>query len=464
MNTLIWFQRDLRVQSNAALSWAIAQDKPIVAVYIHSPEENAPWAEGAASRWWLHNSLKNLEADLLKLNIKLHFFHASSVAKIHELVNSTNISSVVWTARGEPERVKCESSIKAILREQRIEVKCFKDDLLASPDHFLTVTNNTPYKVFTPFYKKLRAELKFEKLSHAKNSGMTNNTFQNDNLIDSQNLEQLKLLDSNSWHTKLHQFWTPGEASALEKLDRFVENCLEAYKVNRDIPSIDGTSNLSPHLHFGEITPQQIVSALAPLIELRGGNIANAAEVFLRQIIWREYARYILWHYPETSILPMNGKYKKSFWKRSDINREKKWQQGKTGLAIVDAGMKQLWETGWMHNRVRMLVASLLTKNLGVAWQNGASWFWDTLVDADLANNSMGWQWVAGCGVDAAPYFRVFNPNTQENKFDKNKIYVNRWLGEISEKSSPKPIVDLALSRALALDRYKRYIQTSNTN
>jgi deoxyribodipyrimidine photo-lyase len=276
-------------------------------------------------------------------------------------------------------------------------------------------------------------------------------------------LEQLDLVDDHIWHQKLEKHWSPGEATAADRLDRFIDEALTNYHTDRNIPALDGTSGLSPHLHFGEISPQQIVSALAPLIECQGGSIGSAAEGFLRQLIWREFARYILWHFPETSTESMNRKFTKSFWSHHTVNL-KKWQQGKTGIPIIDAGMKQLWATGTMHNRVRMLVASLLTKNMGIAWQEGARWFWDTLVDADLANNSMGWQWVAGCGVDAAPYFRIFNPDTQAQRFDEQGVYVDRWLKITSSTSQTRPVVDLAISRSRALDRYNSMISKPYTS
>ena len=277
------------------------------------------------------------------------------------------------------------------------------------------------------------------------------------------NLQQLELVDNHVWHEKLHNHCSPGEQSATDKLDKFIDEALICYRTQRDIPAIDATSALSAHLHFGEISTQQIVTALVPLIEIQGAEIGEAAEAFLRQLIWREFARYTLWHFPQTSTDSMNPKFTTSFWK-SDIKNLRKWQRGETGIPIIDAGMKQLWETGTMHNRVRMLVASLLTKNMGIAWQEGARWFWDTLVDADLANNSMGWQWVAGCGVDAAPYFRIFNPNTQAQKFDKQGTYVHRWIKGTPGQMQKKPIVDLSISRARALDRYKHTVKNNNSH
>jgi deoxyribodipyrimidine photo-lyase len=239
-----------------------------------------------------------------------------------------------------------------------------------------------------------------------------------------------------------------------------MEDAITYYDTGRDIPSIEATSRLSPYLHFGEITPRQISRMIWPLLEgQRDSKTAQSAEVFLKQLVWREFAHNVLWHFPETATQPMDKRYKKSFWRTSKADYVA-WTRGETGVPIIDAGMKQLWETGWMHNRVRMIVSSFLTKNLGLNWLQGANWFWDTLVDADLANNSMGWQWVAGCGVDAAPYYRVFNPNTKTKRFDTRFKYINTWLPEHNELDYPQPMIDLASSREQALDRYKQNISS----
>jgi len=476
MNTLLWLQRDLRIQNNSALSWALKQGKPVVAIYIHSPDEDAPWAAGAASNWWLYQSLQKLSAALLKLNINLYFFKADSVVKIPQLAQQLDCDSVAWTSRHEPKRLQCEFKIQSLLENNAIMVQRFSDNLLSQPAQFLTATTKTPYKVFTPFYKKLRAELNlYDFHQRSLPAPKKQQTVHQKTIVslvqkhlnpDELNLQRLNLIEAHNWHNKLNNYWSPGEQSALQRLESFIDEALISYPAGRDIPAIDGTSNLSPHLHFGEITPQQIVAALVPLIEIQGGKKAETAEVFLRQLIWREFARYILWHFPETTLTPMNNRFTNNFWKRNRQQLEL-WQKGETGIALVDAGMKQLWETGWMHNRVRMLVASLLTKNLGISWLQGAHWFWDTLVDADLANNSMGWQWVAGCGVDASPYYRIFNPDTQALKFDKQASYRHRWLEHGKESGQPalitptKPVIDLASSRVDALERYKKMISNN---
>jgi deoxyribodipyrimidine photo-lyase len=457
MNTLLWFQRDLRLKDNDAFSWALQQGKPIIAFYIHSPEEDAPWTEGAASRWWLHHSLHNLRKDLLQFNIELQFFCANSQTLIPKLAEYYIAGSIAWTSRHEPARVACESEIETRLQQKGIIVKRYKDELLVQPDKFLTVTNNTPYRVFTPFYKRLRREL--GRIQDESYNPVISNYIRPKitNHSDALTLDQLNLLDTHPWHKNLHQYWAPGEHSAAKKLQLFIDKTLEHYTTQRDYPALKGTSELSPHLHFGEISPRQVLDVLIPIIEF-DQTLSTAAEGFLRQLIWREFARYILYYFPETSSVPMNKKFTSSFWKE-DPDSIKNWRQGKTGIDIIDAGMKQLWETGYMHNRVRMLVASLLTKNMGIRWQDGAQWFWETLVDADLANNSMGWQWVAGCGVDAAPYFRIFNPDTQARRFDPECHYINRWLKHNKDEFTETPRINLVATRQDALNHYNHMIR-----
>jgi len=463
MNTLLWFQRDLRLNDNPALNWALQQGKPVIAIYIYSHEEDAMWTEGGASRWWLHQSLKRLSEDLLKLNIRLQFLKANSVTTITQLVKDNQVSSVVWTNRHEPHRIQYENRIENELQKNSIEVERIIDGLIRHPNSFLTASNNTPYRVFTPFYKKLRREMNFNDYHVGRKKNIKPMDHPTQQIKNTLTLDKLNLLDDHSWHEKLHNYWKPGEQSAGEKLDTFINDALINYQTERDIPEIDGTSSLSPHLHFGEISVQQIITQLAFLIEIQGGNIIQPAEVFLRQLVWREFARYTLWHFPGTSTQSMNSKFTDKFWNTDKVNFNK-WKSGETGIPIIDAGMKQLWETGIMHNRVRMLVASLLTKNMGISWQQGASWFWDTLIDADLANNTMGWQWVAGCGVDAAPYYRIFNPETQAKKFDKHSRYINHWLDNTSTMKPSDAIVDLATSRVSALERYNDVIRQAKAN
>jgi deoxyribodipyrimidine photo-lyase len=457
--SILWFRRDLRIHDNAALQWVCDNSTDVIPIYIHSLEEEEPWQPGAASRWWLHNSLLALEKKLADHGLILKYFCGYSEAIISELIEETNASSLIYNRLYEPHLYKRDLSIEKKLQD-KIAVLPFDNSLFFAPG---TVLNNQqlPYRVFTPFYKKIRPLLTpghVENNSVSLTSGLM--SLKDVAVRSAQSLSSLNLLDEHDWHEKLHSHWRPGEERAFELLDIFMDDAISHYDVERDIPSIEATSRLSPHLHFGEITAQQICHSIWPLLEGQGhSKAAQSAEVFLKQLVWREFAHNVLWHFPETATEPMDKRYKKSFWRRSKADYEA-WTKGETGVPIIDAGMKQLWETGWMHNRVRMIVSSFLTKNLGLNWLQGANWFWDTLVDADLANNSLGWQWVAGCGVDAAPYYRVFNPNTQTKRFDSSFRYIDTWLPEHNELDYPQPMIDLASSRDQALDRYKQNISS----
>lgn len=455
--TILWFRRDLRLLDNAALNWACEHSDTIIPVYIHSIEEEQPWAPGSASRWWLHNSLVQLEKDLKRHGSKLYFFSGDSSETITRIMRETGAENLVFNKLYEQHLYNRDTALQRKLGE-KLNIASFDSGLLFKPD---TVLNNQqlPYRVFTPFYKKTRPLLNQAYANYAITSPPEKLKPSTDvKLSFSQTLQSLQLLDEHPWHEKLHNHWQPGEDRALALMDSFLEQGIKNYDSNRDIPACEGTSRLSPYLHFGEITPQQIYIALWPLLEgVEGAQTTLPAEVFLKQLFWREFAQHVLWHFPHTAIEPMDKRYKKSFW-RSDKKAFKAWTQGGTGIAMVDAGMQQLWQTGWMHNRVRMIAGSFLTKNLGINWKQGADWFWDTLVDADLANNSMGWQWVAGCGVDAAPYYRIFNPERQAQRFDATLQYINRWRPEHDESDYPAPIVDLAVSREQALQRYRRTI------
>jgi deoxyribodipyrimidine photo-lyase len=456
--SILWFRRDLRLQDNAALSWACDNSDTVMPVYIHSPEEESPWAPGAASRWWLHHSLTALEEKLEARGLKLHFFSGSSEDVISSIIAEAGADTLVYNRLYEQHLHSRDVRLEKMLKD-KLDVVSFDSGLFFAPG---TVLNNQqlPYRVFTPFYKKIRPVLSPQYTDqHAAPGGASINTAVK-TLASEKSLSSLNLLGEHDWHSKLHSYWQPGEEGAHQLLDRFLEEAVADYDAGRDIPSHDSTSRLSPYLHFGEITPRQILAAIWPLLLGEfGAAKANAAEVFLKQLIWREFAYNVLWHFPETAAQPMDKRYNKTFWRSSKADYEC-WIKGETGIPIVDAGMKQLWQTGWMHNRVRMIVSSFLTKNLGIHWLHGARWFWDTLVDADLANNSLGWQWGAGCGVDAAPYYRVFNPVTQTKRFDSRFSYIDTWVPGYAESAYPQPMVDLASSRDEAKQRYKQFIST----
>jgi len=456
--SILWFRRDLRLHDNAALDWVCENSKAIIPVYIHSPSEEKSWAPGSASRWWLHQSLLALEKKLDDRGLKLHFFSGDSDDVLLDIIDETGADQLVYNRLYEQHLYARDRRVEKKIRH-KVDIASFDSGLFFSPG---TVLNNQqlPYRVFTPFYKKLRPLLFPE---YADSSTLTSvakyKTMKNLTPGSNQSLKSLNLLGEQNWHKKLCLHWQPGEEAACQLLDRFLEGAITDYETGRDIPSAEETSRLSPYLHFGEITPRQIVTAIWPLLDGQcGAQTTRSAEVFLKQLIWREFAHNVLWHFPETATQPMDKRYKKSFWRSSKADYIA-WTKGETGVPIVDAGMKQLWQTGWMHNRVRMIVSSFLTKNLGINWLQGAEWFWDTLVDADLANNSLGWQWVAGCGVDAAPYYRVFNPATQTRRFDIRFKYIDTWVPEHTELDYPQPMVDLSTSREDALHRYKQNIR-----
>ncbi|MGH8461319.1 MAG: cryptochrome/photolyase family protein [Stenotrophobium sp.] len=467
---LLWFRRDLRLTDHPALLAACERHERVLPVFIHAPDEEAPWSPGAASRWWLHRSLKALGDSLAALGSPLVIRRGDSLAELRTLIAETGASAIYWSRLYEPAAIARDTRVKDALRSDGIEAESFNSALLFEP-WTLKTGSGDPYRVFTPFWRNASAHL-----GHPAPLAAPAQIRAPDKLPASLPLLSLGLLPKVAWDDGLYVNWQPGEAAALAQPGRFCDERMPGYKTERDLPGIAATSSLSPHLHFGEISPRQIVArAQAQAVRENEAGALAGSEHFIREIGWREFAHHLLFHYPQTPEQPLYAdKFGRFPWRgRSDyIGDLEAWQRGRTGIPIVDAGMRQLWASGWMHNRVRMIVASLLTKNLLVNWQEGARWFWDTLVDADLASNTLGWQWVAGCGADAAPYYRIFNPVLQSRKFDPDGIYLRRWLPELAalpdhalhapwEKpallagtSYPTRIVDLAASRTRALGAY----------
>jgi deoxyribodipyrimidine photo-lyase len=402
-----------------------------VPVFVWAPEEEGDWPPGAASRWWLHHSLAALDAELRRHRSRLIVRTGPSGEALRRLVDETGAEAVVWNRRYEPAVVERDRALKASLPGAR----SFAGALLREP---WTVANRSggPFRVFTPFWNALRTH------------GDPDDPLPPPRLHlpsrwpDSVPLDDLQLLPEIPWDDGLAEAWTPGEAGAGGQLEEFAARA-GGYAGVRDHPAMS-TSRLSPHLHFGEVSARQVwhrVRAAA-----RGG-----ADPYLRQLAWREFAHHLLFHFPHTASAPLQRTFERLEW-RDDRAGLRAWQRGETGFGLVDAGMRQLWRTGWMHNRARMVTASFLTKDLLVDWRLGARWFWDTLVDADLANNTLGWQWVAGSGADAAPYHRIFNPDTQAERFDADGAYRRRWLDD----ARPQPIVDHAEARRRALAAFER--------
>lgn len=417
--TLLWFRQDLRLSDNPALAAAVELGHPIIPVFIWAPEEEGIWRPGEASNWWLHRSLSELANDLERHGSKLIIRHGPAAAVLHQLSVESDASSVFWNRRYEPQAIARDSKLKPELRKSGIQAESFSGALLFEP---WTIQNSSglPFRVFTPFWKACLSKPCAQVAADAPEKLQGPVTWP-----QTLALAELNLAPSIDWASGLRQAWQPGESGAQRELQRFQTTALDEYQVGRDKPGVRGTSRLSPHLHFGEISPGQIWRAL------NQGGASAASDAYLRQLGWREFAHHVLYHFPHSPQQALRPEFAAFPWK-TDARSLHAWTQGKTGYPLVDAGMRELWHTGWMHNRVRMVAASFLVKHLLTGWQEGAAWFWDTLVDANLANNTLGWQWVAGCGADAAPYFRIFNPVIQGEKFDPNGIYVRQWVPELA--------------------------------
>ena len=474
--TLLWFRQDLRLQDNPALAAAIERGEPIIPVFIFDEGGEGAWPLGGASRWWLHGSLAALDESLVKRGLRLVIAHGQTAVVLDELIEKTGAGAVFWNRRYEPASIARDTALKADLGARGIEVRSFNAGLLFEPQ---TIANKQgrPFQVFTPYWRHCLA-LPSPAPVVIKAGVLPAPT----RWPSTRSLESLQLRPSIPWDRGFHDTWTPGENGARKRLDAFLAEAVADYGETRDIPSLDVVSKLSPHLHFGEIGPRQIWAAAAALGRDRGVFPANfGVAKFLAEVGWREFAHHLLFHFPHTPEEPLRTEFARFPWREDpDGQLLRAWQRGQTGYPIVDAGMRQLWTTGWMHNRVRMIVASFLVKHLRLSWVHGARWFWNTLVDADLASNTLGWQWSAGCGADAAPYFRIFAPVLQGEKFDGEGGYVRRWCPELARlparylhqpwtapaavllaagvrlgESYPRPIVDHATARAEALRAFQ---------
>lgn len=471
--TLVWFRRDLRLRDNPALQAALDAGHTPVPVYVHAPEEDGAWRPGAASQAWLHRSLAALDADLRRRGSRLIRMRGPSLTALSTLAREVGAEAVFWNRRHEPAAIARDTALKQALRGQGLEVRSFNASLLLEP-WGIANGQGGPYKVFTPYWRAVQTRLDLPPLAEAP--AMLPAVAED---LASEPLSDWALSPAPSWDRAFWETWVPGEAGADEALDVFVDGALQGYGVQRDRPDRVGTSRLSPHLHFGEIAPWRIVRRLQAV-----RRAANAADIdgYMRELGWREFAHHLLYHFPQMPERNLDARFDRFEWAPPDPAKLQAWQQGRTGVPIVDAGMRELWATGWMHNRVRMIVASYLCKHLRMHWREGARWFWDTLVDADLANNTAGWQWVAGTGADAAPYFRVFNPVLQAQKFDPEGAYVGRWIPGLSRlpakmRHAPwqypreaaaflpgypmHPLVDLAEGRQAALAAHARLREAS---
>ncbi len=470
--SIVWFRRDLRLLDNPAFRAACAGGADVLCVYVHAPEEEASWAPGAASDWWLHHALIALDASLRALGGSLLVLQGETLATLTALAQASGAERIVWNRRYEPAVIARDAAVKQGLRAQGIEAQSFNAALIAEPWQVETLQGG-PYRVFTPFWRNAIA-LTAQALPEGLPARMALHAPQPLTGVREYTIAELGLLPKIAWDKNFYRHWRPGELGALAQLDHFLDAAVNSYKADRDRPDLDGTSRLSPYLAWGNISPRQIIAA----INARAG-IGEKAAAYVRELGWREFSHHLLYHFPHTPTQNLNTVFDAFPWAEPDPKLLQAWQLGRTGIPIVDAGMRELWQTGWMHNRVRMVVASLLTKNLRYHWLHGARWFWDTLVDADLANNTQGWQWTAGTGADAAPYFRVFNPVLQGERFDSDGAYVRRYVPELAKvparwvhqpwslKPSEqatfgiagsvycKPLIDLAVSRDAALASYQ---------
>lgn len=419
--TILWFRQDLRLQDNSALQAAVELGAPILPIFIDDRAAAGDWALGEASRWFLHQGLGSLEQSIREAGGQLYYLQGDSLPALQQVIAATGSTRVFWNRRYEEASRATDAVIKKTFLGAGLEVKSFNSRLLNEP-HTVSTGSGLPYKVYTPYWRKVK--------ERAPESPVVFDAaradFYHGSLPGARRLEELELLPGHPWHRKLEAHWTVSESAAMAQLGDFLESAVEHYDHARDLPMERGTSRLSPYLHWGLIGPRQVMAALRSRAPQGVG-----PEVFSKEIYWREFAYHVLYHFPHTPDAPLQEKYADFPW-APDESVLRRWQRGQTGYPIVDAGMRELWATGWMHNRVRMIVSSLLVKHLLQDWRAGAQWFWDTLVDADLASNTLGWQWSGGCGADAAPYFRIFNPMTQGKKFDPEGAYVRKWVPELA--------------------------------
>ena len=460
---IVWFRRDLRLADHPALHAAARSGRPVIPLYVldETPGVRAP---GAAARWWLDRSLRALAGDLQARGSQLILSRGVAAEIVADLAEETGAASVVWSRLYDGGAIVRDTALKAALKDSGMEAESFNAALLSEPWALKTKTGGT-YKVFTPYLKALRASIGDMSLHDAPKRLRAPRSWPSSDDLDAWALHPRR----PDWSTGFDG--TPGEAGAQARLHHFIDQDLAEYARGRDVPAGDATSRLSAHLHWGEIGPRQVWRA-AEAAAHRRPHLQASADKYLSELSWREFNHEILFHHPDLAT----ANYKPAFdtfpW--SDTHTAlAAWKRGRTGYPMVDAGMRQLWATGVMHNRARMIAASFLIKHLLIDWRVGERWFWDTLVDADLASNTLGWQWVAGCGADAAPYFRVFNPVTQSKKFDPEGVYLKRWLPELVDfprdllhepwkdperlkrSGYPPPMVDLAKSREDALAAYQ---------
>ncbi|HDR4725163.1 deoxyribodipyrimidine photo-lyase [Bacillus cereus group sp. Sample62] len=465
---IVMFQKDFRLYDNLALFEA-NQSGEILPVYV----QDETFLVGGASKWWLHQAITDVQKQIEALGSTLIIRKGNTQEEILSLIEEMNVNAVYWNVCYDPERLKYNQNMKKVLEDKGITCREFDSHLLLEP-WIIKKKDNTEYKVFTPFYNAFQKQVIPEPISKVQNlKGISP-------LPASLSVSELNLLPTIPWTSHIDSIWNPTEEGAYKIFKQFFSNKLPSYSERRDFPNQNVHSMLAPYLSFGQISVKFIYHYLTnKSIERQCSLFEKQVNGFIRQLIWREFSYYLLYHYPFTVYKPLNEKFEKFPW-NNDEELLRVWQKGETGYPFIDAGMRELWQTGFMHNRARMAVASFLVKHLLIPWQEGAKWFMDTLLDADIANNTMGWQWVAGSGADASPYFRIFNPITQGEKFDENGEYIRNWIPELRDipnkyihkpweaseqilqkaniklgDTYPFPIVDHKAARERALCAYK---------
>lgn len=478
---IVWFRSDLRLADNPALSAAAASGRPIIPLYILDEQTPGIRPLGGAARWWLHHSLAALDASLrgvrsgARCALKLVLRRGAAADVLHGMIEATAASGVYCNRTYDPVLDALDGTLAGEFDRSGVKFECLGGTLLAEPGTLMTGSGG-PFRVFTPFWNRLSA------LQIAKPLPVPR-TFAGGEHARGDRLEEWGLLPRLDWDSGFAAAWRPGEQAGLARVRSFLTQQFEDYRATRDVPAIEGTSRLSPYLRFGELSARALWHTVLSTPD--GGRAELTGNGFLRELGWREFAHYTLHHFPDLPQHALRREFEAFDW-RDDAAGFEAWCHGRTGYPIVDAGMRELWQTGWMHNRVRMVTGSFLVKDLLIPWQRGERWFWDTLVDADRASNALNWQWVSGCGVDAAPYFRIFNPVTQSQKFDPDGDYVRRWLPELRGlpapaihapwsaacevlraagvrlgETYPRPIVDHGAARKRALARFEALRQRS---
>lgn len=469
---LVWLRHDLRLSDNPALRAAIDTKRPVLLLYLLDDDTAGKWRIGGASRWWLHKSLEALLEHVKNRGGRLILRRGAAAQEIPRIVKECGAAALFWNRCYEPYATERDKALKEKLSKQ-IDVQSFNGALLIEPWTIKTKTGE-PYKVFSPFWRAcLQNGLNAAPVAAVmKLHGWSGRIASDD--LDSWNL----LPKKPNWAKGFEPEWTPGESGAQKALTDFIDGALSAYPSARDQLGVNGTSRLSPHLHWGEISPAQVVAAIETAAHDKS-NLRSAADKYLSEIGWREFSYNLLFHWPSLPEQNWRDQFDAFPWRDDDAAFEA-WTRGETGYPVVDAAMRELWTTGYMHNRARMIAASFLIKHLMIDWRRGEQWFWDTLVDADLANNAASWQWVAGSGADASPYFRIFNPITQGERYDVEGEYVRRWVPELKRlpakyihrpweaddailreagvklgNAYPRPLIDHSIARKRALAAFE---------